>query len=115
MPLDTSTDADYAYRVFSSGALLIAWVAVYSPYPVIAMDEEELLNKGNYENYDAHFVPVYSQSHPQGADYHACQLGEHPQSSELVVFESSQVLPYFIVELQPSLLHLASIPIVYAP
>jgi len=101
--LYATPDAEYAYQIYSKGALLVNWMAVFSPYPVIAKDEEELAEMGNFGNYDAHFVPVYSENHPHTTSYHACEQNQVAQYSELVVFESSQMLPYYIVELQPNM------------
>jgi len=99
----STAEAEYAYRVYSSGSLLLNWVAFYSAFPIIAIDEENLTEKGNFDNYDAHFVPVFSHLHPNTTNYHACEFGEEHQYTEMVVFESSQMLPHYIVELQPSL------------
>jgi len=103
--LYTTPDAEYAYRLYNpaTGALLINWVAVFSPFPVIAQDEELLFEKGNYDNYDTHFVPVYNPTHPHGPNYNACTSDQVPQYSELAVFEPAQMLPRYMVELQPSL------------
>lgn len=84
--------------------MLVNWVAVFSPLPVIAQDEGILVEKGNYGNYDAHFVPVYSPNHPNTTNYHAIQYGQDYQYTELVVFDSAQVLPFYMVELQRSLI-----------
>lgn len=95
-------DADLAHKINSSGFLLVNWVAAFSPFPVIAQDKE-LIGKANFGNHDVHFVPVYSQSHPRCVEYHACQPDQIPQYAELVVFDSSQILPRYIVELQSSM------------
>jgi hypothetical protein len=109
-PSDTTSEAEYAHKVYSSGALLLNWVAVFSPFPVIAQDEENLIEKGNFQNYDAHFAPVYP-SQPGSASYYACPHDQPHKYTELVVFDSSQILPHYIVELQPNLnLHSLSPP-----
>jgi hypothetical protein len=95
-----TTEAEYAHRVYSSEALLVNWMAVFSPLPVIAQDEDKLANNGNYSNYDAHFALVYSPYNAHRVRYHACEYGQQHQYTELVVFNPAQVLPRYIVELQ---------------
>jgi hypothetical protein len=56
--------------VYSSGILLINWVAVFSVFPVISQDMEQFVGGGNYQNYDAHFVPVFSSHHPNSKVIH---------------------------------------------
>lgn len=92
-------EAEYAHRVYSNGVLLVNWVAIFSAYPIIHSDENEMAGKGNYQNYDAHFIPVFSPQHPCSI-YHACTAAQQHQYTEVVVFDSAQVFPRFIVELQ---------------
>lgn len=97
-------DAEYAYRVYSKGALLLNWMCWYSAYPVIDGDMPELMGKGNFANYDAHFVPVASASNsPTESVYLPCRVGQAHQYIEVVVFNARQCLPRYLVELQPSL------------
>ena len=51
-------EAEYSHRVYSKGALLLNWCAVFSAYPVIDGDMLKLEGKANYANYDAHVAPV---------------------------------------------------------
>ena len=121
--LYSSYEAEYAYRAYgpgqlgAGGALMINWIACYSPYPVVGYrvsgytgpipdpgDMLKLSEKGNYGNYDAHFVPVRpATSNPNELNYYPCRPEEAATYHELVVFEKTQVLPRYIVELQPSL------------
>eukprot|EP00727_Mastigamoeba_balamuthi_P009730 m51a1_g538 hypothetical protein (1646) ;mRNA; f:393452-399734 len=94
-----AVEARYAYNVYCKGALLVNWVAWYSAFPVLRGDMGELEAKSNYQNYDAHFAPV-SGSEAKMAILLPCD----PQSAmfhELVVFETSQCLPRFLVTLKP--------------
>jgi hypothetical protein len=112
----SSHEAEYAYRVFSEGALVLNWVAVFSAYPVIHGDTDKLEEKANYQNYDAHFVPVVPQNpnDPDESIYNPCKPNQPHQYTEVVVFESAQCLPRYLVELQPSLPaippHLSGVP-----
>jgi|GEM_PF-3246643 len=99
-------EAEYAVRVYSKGgALLLNWVAMYSAYPVIDGDMPILAGKGNYSNYDAHFVPVRPQNpdDPYEIVYLPCASRQPPTYTEVVVFDPGQCLPRYIVELQPTL------------
>eukprot|EP00727_Mastigamoeba_balamuthi_P000288 m51a1_g10256 hypothetical protein (601) ;mRNA; r:88077-90181 len=109
-----SWEARYAHDVYSRGALLLCWASLFSAYPVVGGDGAKFvvddparpgrsLATGNYENYDAHFVPVRPASMAPGeVDYVPCAApDEQPVFHELVVFESAQVLPRYLVDLVP--------------
>lgn len=98
-------EAEYAHRVYSQGALLVNFVACFSAYPVIDGDLSKLAAGANYQNYDGHFIPVKPQDphNPQEVNYYPCAAHEQATYHELVVFESAQCLPRYLVELQPSL------------
>jgi serine/threonine protein kinase/tetratricopeptide (TPR) repeat protein len=105
-------EAEYAYRLYSTknylhtdGVLLLNWVSSFSVYPVMNSDRASLKGKSNYANYDAHIIPVTSseKDKPYAVDYWACQPNQRAQYTEFVVFESSQCLPRYVIELQPNL------------
>lgn len=111
--------AEYAYRCYSRGAgkrvgelgeggvLLLTWVASFSAYPVIHGDKSKLSGGGNYQNYDAHFIPVMPQSpdNPYEVNYYPCDsIDTLPTYYELVVFESAACLPRYLITLQKQLL-----------
>lgn len=102
--LYSAHEAEYAHRVYSKGALILNWVAVYSPYPVIDGDISKLIGKPNYENYDAHFAPVSPKNpnNPMEKDYYPCAPNTKPTYHEVVVFESAACLPSYVIELKKS-------------
>ncbi len=113
-------EAEYSKRVYSSGALILNWVAVFSAYPVIDGDMNKLKGKGNHQNYDAHFIPVVpSNPHNQNeVNYFPCKPNEPHKYTEVVVFESSSCLPRYLVELQsnlpqPNKLNLINFPLAF--
>ncbi len=59
-----------------------------------------------WQNYDAHVVPVMPQhpNNPNEVVYHPAEAGDAARSTymELVVFDSHQALPRFIVDVAPS-------------
>lgn len=103
--------ARYAAEVYSDGNILLAWVAMREPYPVVAnkpytCDEKpddivKLEGQGAYQNYNAHYIPVIS-AHPLRKDctvYHACTASQIPEFDEFVVFQPAQTLARFWIEL----------------
>lgn len=93
----------------NSNSLMLAWASMREPYPVVndvivpkqGKDMQMLEGRAAYQNYNAHFIPVVS-TNPKNIKhkvYHACHASETPAWDEYVVFEKSQALPRFIVEL----------------
>ena len=105
-------EAEYSHRVYSKGALILNWVASFSPLPVVDddMTELELEGKSNHGNYDAHFVPVAPRNpdNPNETVYYPCKIIDEHQYTEMVVFDSAALLPRYLVELQPEGLALKS-------
>lgn len=73
-------------------------------YPVIDGDMNKLMGKANYQNYDAHFVPVVPDdpNDPTTKSFYPCKPKQPAKYQELVVFDRAQCLPRYLVELQPS-------------
>ncbi len=107
-----TNSARYAADIYSSGHLLLAWVSMRSPYPVIGeeeapdmpLDKEKLAGWPAFENYDAHYVPVIASntSNPMCPSYNPCGKDQIPMWDETVVFNKGQIqtLPRFYVELE---------------
>ncbi len=105
--------AQYA-SMYSKGALLLSWVSMREPYPVISdkaypqkcSDMQMLEGKGAFHNYDTHFVPVASilPDNPYCMDYYPCVHKQPPAWHEIVVFQKAQTLPSFIIEIGVDLL-----------
>jgi len=103
------TNSSHYASMYHSGTLFLAWVSMREPYPVVndvpipkkGADMLKLQGKGAYQNYNAHYIPVTSTD-PSIADnmiYHPCHATEQPAWDEYVVFQATQALPRFIVEL----------------
>lgn len=113
--LYSTFEAEYSYKYYYQGALILNWVSSYSAYPVIAGDMHKLTAKGTYQNYDTNFIPVvpYTANNkdnfvPTNLDavddvYLPCDVGQEPLYTEVVVFERAQCLPRYLVTLQPIL------------
>ena len=95
-------EAEYSQRVYSKGALLVNWVAFYLAYPVIGGDMPKLTGKGNYGNYDAHFIPVVPKNSkdPNEDVYIPCNPKQPHVYQELVTFESLSCLPRYVVQVR---------------
>lgn len=98
-------EAEYAYRVYSKGALILNYIATYSSFPVIDGDLPMLKEKGVYSNYDSHFIPVVPQNpnNPKETVYYPCKPGQTATYHEGVVFESAACLPRYKVTLVASI------------
>ena len=104
-----TSSARYAADIYSHGQhLLLAWVSMRKPYPIVSdkkgqkcSDMHTLEKQGAYENYNAHYIPVVSidPKNSKCAIYYPCAQGEEPSCDELVVFHKSQTLPRFWVEI----------------
>lgn len=104
-----TNSARYAADIYSDGNLLLTWVSMRSPYPVIGdkplptkpTDMGKLEGLGAYQNYNAHYIPVVplNPHDSQCAVYYPCPQGVKPLVDEYVVFHKTQTLPRFWIEL----------------
>jgi WD40 repeat protein len=103
--------AEYAHRVYSDGTLLFNWVAFYSAYPVTLSDMPKLQGSANYSNYDAHYVLVAPKDpqNPNEVIYYPITQFQNPTYDELVVFDSSHILPRYLITLTPDLIRLQNL------
>ena len=114
-----TNSARYAADIYSSGHLLMAWVSMREPFPVVGDDPQSDMNtlkgKGAYKAYNAHYVPVASTdpSNPYESYYYPTKPGQDPHCDEIVVFHKSQAIPRFWVEIEvevPYLMTPSNIP-----
>ena len=109
------TDSAQYATLYSQRFLLLSWVSMREPYPVVndrplpykGSDMNTLEGKGAYKNYDTHFVPVVSimPHEPYCMNYFPCFQNQKPAWHEIVVFQKAQALPCFIIELSEDLIH----------
>jgi len=103
-----TNSARYA-AMYNSGTLLLSWVAMRRPYPVVSdkplphkcTDMDKLEGQGAYQNSNAHYIPVtpIDPNDPECMECHPCNETTTPFYDEYVVFQSTQALPRFCVEL----------------
>ncbi len=107
-----TNSARYA-SLCNKGLLLLSWVAMREPYPVVSdvptgriSDLIKLNGLSAYQNYNAHYIPLAStgSNDPRWLNYAACLAGQMPAFDELVVFLQSQVLPQFCVQTEPTII-----------
>jgi WD40 repeat protein len=108
-----TNSARYAGDIYSKGHLMLAWVSMREPFPIVGdpsqTDMKALKGKGAYKHYNAHYIPVVPiDPDPHCAIYHPCKKGENPACDEIVVFHKSQTLPRFWIELEIELPYLMS-------
>jgi hypothetical protein len=63
-------------RERDTGTLVLCCVSLFSAYPVIGRsDMDKLRGKGNFQNYDAHVIPVVpaDSSNPRELTYFPCE------------------------------------------
>ncbi len=104
-----TSSARYAVMYSRQGYLLLSWVFMREPYPVVSdkpppvkcSDMEKLEGKEHYQNYNAHFIPVVPirPNDPECMDFAPCYRDQSPVWDEVVVFEKAQALPRFCLEL----------------
>ena len=95
----SALEPQYSYEVYSKqGCLVMNWVSLYSGYPVVHPDRRHLEGKGNYQNYDAHVIPVKpASSHPDEVSFYECQPQDQAKYWEVAVFAPTQCLPRYLV------------------
>jgi WD40 repeat protein len=114
-----SGSAEYSYRVYAKGMngddglLILSWYSAQNVYPVVKWDthpgvpeeQDKLLGKPNYKNYDSHFIPVKPRDpkkHQEGTEDAYYPIGDNEASTyqEFVTFPTAQVLPRYILSLR---------------
>ena len=106
-----TNSARYAADIYAKGHLIMAWVSMREPFPVVGdaqqSDMAHLKGKGAYKHYNAHYIPVVpTENTPACAIYYPCQAGQAPVCDEVVVFQKAQALPRFWIELEVELPYL---------
>ena len=109
-----TNSARYASDIYSRGYIFLAWVSMREPFPLVGdpsqTDMKNIKGRGAYKDYNTHYVPVTSidPSEPYEAIYYPTKENETPHCDEVVVFQKSQTLPRFWVELEIELPYVPS-------
>lgn len=111
-----TSSAKYAYGVYGSDhILLFNWASYFAAYPIVHNNGDWLdkhAGKEHYNNYDAHYVLVnpLDPNNPNENSYFPIQGTEQHTYDELIIFQSNQILPRYVVHLEPTGLNLKQVP-----
>ena len=100
-----TNSARYAADIYSHGHLLISWVSMREPFPIVGDPSQEDMKifrgKPAYSHYNAHYAPVTSlnPADPNCPEYYPTKEGQAPTYDEYVVFHKTQTLPRFWIHL----------------
>jgi serine/threonine protein kinase len=96
-----------------NGVLIFNWGVTYNSRPLIKSDFNQHSKRLNWApdtaKYDSHFVPVVPLTQ---VDYVPVLPLEPHQFTEVIFFDASQLLPRYLVTLQPSLPNSPAIPLI---
>ncbi|CAF3415180.1 unnamed protein product [Rotaria sp. Silwood1] len=109
-----SSSAQYASRYCQgeNPCLLMCYVLVLNPFPVISCDARHdkkpedfrFYGRGNHNNYQCHYIPVSPVTDKEfTTDYRPPKRIDDARYDELVVFESANILPQIVVHLERTL------------
>eukprot|EP00026_Physarum_polycephalum_P000707 Phypoly_transcript_00708.p1 GENE.Phypoly_transcript_00708~~Phypoly_transcript_00708.p1 ORF type:complete len:1240 (+),score=205.52 Phypoly_transcript_00708:184-3903(+) len=93
---------EYAERYCTSKqdpCLILCYLVIFNPYPLVYEDAADQLifeGKGNYRNFQSHYVPVSKYSE---VDFRPPKPGTTPEFDEIVIFQESHILPHAIIKL----------------
>lgn len=106
-----TSSAEYATKYTDpTGCLIMCYVVLLNPFPVITDDAPQnapsktfrFYGKGNYANYQCHYIPVAPVSETARWNFRPPPRGvEDAPFDELAIFQQSDILPQVIVHLKP--------------
>ncbi|CAF3536263.1 unnamed protein product [Rotaria socialis] len=103
-----TSSAKYATRYCSetAGCLIMCYIVLLNPFPVVTADASldispnqfRFYGKGNYRNYQCHYVPVSPVGGPNTWNYRPPPNGiDDAVYDELAVFQEASILPQIVV------------------
>jgi hypothetical protein len=105
-----TSSAEYAAKYTkSNGCLIMCYVIVLNPFPVITDDAPpdvsstnfRFYGSGNYSNYQCHYIPVANAGASTSLDFRPPPNGVQDATyDELAVFQQTEILPQVIVHLK---------------
>lgn len=106
-----TSSAEYAMKYTnSSGCLIMCYVIVLNPFPVISDDAPLIIpsrdfrfyGRGNYLNYQCHYIPVAPAFEGTLKNFRPPANGvEHASFDEFAIFQQSDILTHAVVYLKP--------------
>ena len=100
-----TNSARYAADIYSQGHLILAWVSMKEPFPIVGDPDQvdmKAIQEEDYKDYNALYIPITSinPSDPYETTYYPTKENEITHCDEFVVFHKSQALPRFWIELE---------------
>ncbi|CAF1650480.1 unnamed protein product [Adineta ricciae] len=103
-----TSSAKYAARYCpeSGGCLIMCYIALLNPFPVVSADAPlnvsptkfRFYGHGNFKNYQCHYIPVSPIGSESAMDYRPPPTGtDDAIYDELVVFQEPSILPQVVV------------------
>jgi hypothetical protein len=106
-----TSSAEYAINYTDpTGCLIMCYVALLNPFPVITDDAPptgssrsfRFYGRGNYSNYQCHYIPVAPVTAETSSNFRPPSSGVQDASfDEFAIFQQSDILPQVIVHLKP--------------
>ena len=97
--------ARYASDIYGKGYIFLAWVSMRKPFPIVGDHTKAIKGKEAYKDYNVHYITLISIN-PSGSyetTYYPTKENETPHYDEIIVFNKSQILPSFWIELEVEL------------
>ncbi|CAF2528187.1 unnamed protein product [Rotaria sp. Silwood2] len=104
-----TSSAKYATRYFreDNGCLVMCYVLLLNPFPVVSDDAPpdvppekfRFYGRGNYKNYQCHYIPVSPVGGKNTMDYRPPPTGDidDAEYDELAVFQEAHILPQIVI------------------
>jgi hypothetical protein len=106
-----TSSAEYAAKYTNpTGCLIMCYVVLLNPFPVITNDAPpgvssknfRFYGTGNYSNYQCHYVPVAPVSEDTSWNFRPPPNGiKDARFDEFAIFQQADILPQVIVHLKP--------------
>ncbi|CAF1463299.1 unnamed protein product [Adineta steineri] len=107
-----TSSAKYATRYCgqTGGCLIMCYLLLLNPFPVTRTDAPPAVSpnrfrfygKGNYKNYQCHYIPVSPVGGPNTQDYRPPSSGnvDDAEYDELAIFQEANILPQVVIHFQ---------------
>ncbi|CAF3930201.1 unnamed protein product [Rotaria sp. Silwood1] len=106
-----TSSAKYATRYSGKhGCLVMCYVLLLNPFPVVTADAGSHIpperfrfyGKGNYKNYQCHYIPVSPVGGKDTMDYRPPPSGDVDDAAydELAIFQEAHVLPQIVIHFE---------------
>lgn len=98
-----TSSAAYAARYCNDtdACLIMCYILILNPFPIVFSDGRRFNGRGNYKNYQCHYIPVSPVGGSNTLDYQPPPSGtDDALYDELTVFQEATILPQIVVYLK---------------